>query len=305
LRQNPLRRRALRRSVPGVAYERSAAWLLGLEGVALLRALAGDRDYDKAFVDARLAEVRDIVAALDEPPFSRETRTGDIGARQGYEWWAVTYDEPGNPLIAIEEPVVRAVLEQLPNGRAVDVACGTGRITSILAKLGHHVVGVDSSQAMLNRARQRVFAPPASFVLGDLFALPLPPASVDLAVCCLALTHQPDIKVALAQLARVVRPGGHVVTSDIHVASLYLRGITGVRDPQGRMHIMPATRILPSHYLSAASHAGLRAVACAEPAWGVVEGEGGGLAQRYCPDAAASAYRDTPAAIIWHFERCR
>lgn len=287
-----------------MAYGRSAAWLLGLEGVALLRALAGDRDYDKAFVDARLVEVRDIVAALDEPPFSPETWTDDIGTRQGYEWWAATYDEPGNPLIAIEEPVVRALLEQLPRGRAVDVACGTGRVTSILATLGHDVIGVDSSDAMLNRARSKVLAPTASFVLGDLLALPLPPASVDLAVCCLALSHQPDIDVALAQLAQVVRPGGHIVTSDVHVASLYLGGVAGVRDPGGRMHLMPATRILPSHYLSAASHAGLRAVVCAEPAWGAVEGEGGGLAQRHCPEAAAAVYRDTPAAIIWHFERC-
>ena len=174
----------------------------------------------------------------------------------------------------------------------------------MLATLGHDVVGVDSSEAMLERARTKVLAPSASFVLGDLFALPVTSASVDLAVCCLALCHQPDIDLALAHLARVVRPGGHVVTSDVHVASLYLRGITGVRDTGGRMHLMPATRILPSHYLSAASHAGLRAVACAEPAWGAVEGEGGGLAQRYCPEAAAAAYRDTPAAIIWHFERC-
>lgn len=112
-------RRERRRSVPKVAYERTAAWLLGLEGVALLRALAGDRDYDKAFVDTRLAEMRDILVALDEPPFSRETWTGEVDTRQGYEWWAPTYDEPGNPLIAIEEPVVRALLEQLPRGRRI------------------------------------------------------------------------------------------------------------------------------------------------------------------------------------------
>ncbi|MEV4109428.1 hypothetical protein [Nonomuraea sp. NPDC049695] len=47
-----------------------------------------------------------------------------------------------------------------------------------------------------------------------------------------------------------------------------------------------------------------RDLACHEPRWGEVSGgHGGPLAQRWCPEAAAAAYHDTPAVIIWHLRR--
>jgi len=56
--------------------------------------------------------------------------------------------------------------------------------------------------------------------------LPLRDGSVDAAVCTLALTYLPRLEPALAELARVVRPGGTIITSDIHVLSLYLGGVS-------------------------------------------------------------------------------
>ena len=73
------------------------------------------------------------------------------------------------------------------------------------------VIGVDTSPEMLERARQRV--PEADLRPGRLEALFLDDASVDLAVCALALTHLPELGPAIAELARVVRPGGRATTS--------------------------------------------------------------------------------------------
>lgn len=43
----------------------------------------------------------------------------------GYRVWSRTYDEPGNPLLDVDEPIVRAILSDLPPGDALDAVCGT------------------------------------------------------------------------------------------------------------------------------------------------------------------------------------
>ena len=182
---------------------------------------------------------------------------------------------------------------------ALDAACGTGRHSAKLAGLGHEVIGVDSSAEMLALAARKV--PDGRFLLGDLTDLPVPAASVDLVVCGLALTHQPSLLPVFREFARVLRPGGRVVTSDIHGQTIPLGGVAQARSDDGVVRFMPASRFLASDYLAAALGAGLQVEVCHEPRWGVVEGEGGPLAQYYCPDAAAAAYRDAPAAIIWQF----
>ena len=101
------------------------------------------------------------------------------------------------------------MLDRLPRGIALDAACGTGRHTAYLASLGHTVIGVDSSAAMLERARERV--PGGEFHEADLHDLPLPDDHVDLVLCALALMHVPDLEPVLAEFVRVLRPGGDLV----------------------------------------------------------------------------------------------
>ncbi|MDX3099672.1 class I SAM-dependent methyltransferase [Nonomuraea angiospora] len=281
-------------------YAHSLAWLLGLEGVALLRAQAGDLG-DAAFVEQRIAEIRKMVTDPD-PELRAGVVVGQASTTEGYAQWAEQYDGEGNPLIAVEEPLVRRILRTLAAGRALDAACGTGRHAAFLAGLGHEVVGVDSSAEMLVRAEAKV--PEGEFRQGDLCRMPVPSNSFDVVVCALALTHLPALGPPLVELARVARPGGHVVLSDIHPLSLYLGGVPRVAGPDGGVRAMPASRFLASDYISAIHEAGLRIVACHEPRWGESPGgHGGPLAQRWCSEAAAVAYQDTPALIVWHLRK--
>jgi hypothetical protein len=75
-------------------YRHPLVFLLGLEGLALLRAYAGD-GFDREFVDARMAEIR---ALLDQAAQSLGdgVELGRAGAAEGYREWSATYDEPGN-----------------------------------------------------------------------------------------------------------------------------------------------------------------------------------------------------------------
>ena len=188
-------------------YQHPLAYLLGLEGIALLRAFSGV--YDRDFT---LARFREIQTLLDSAELGDGVEARPITTREGYDRWAPFYDEPGNELLDIEQPVVREILDSLPVGVALDAACGTGRHTAYLASLGHKVIGVDTSPEMLARARDKVSE--GEFYEADLHDVPLPDDSVDLVVCAIALSHVADLGQALAEFVRVLRPNGHLVISD-------------------------------------------------------------------------------------------
>jgi ubiquinone/menaquinone biosynthesis C-methylase UbiE len=297
----------------GPIYQHPLAYLLGLEGIALLRAFSGA--YDGDFTTARLREIEQLLA--DE--LGGGTEATPLTTREGYAGWAAYYDEPGNQLLEIEQPIVREILDGLPRGVALDAACGTGRHTAYLASLGHTVIGVDSSPEMLARAREKV--PEGEFREGDLYELPLDDDAVDLVVCAIALSHVPDLERALGELVRVLRPDGHLVISDS-------RGLIGdiglplVRIVDGEPRYMPVYARLASDYLAAALPLGLQVRRCEEPRRPapLMDADRKPLADedpppqhvpgdppniwslhRYAPEATNAAWLDQPAAIIWLF----
>lgn len=300
-----------------VIYQHPLAYLLGLEGVALLRAFSGA--YDRDFTFARLRDIQTLLDSAEELGEGVEARP--ITTREGYDRWAPFYDEPGNQLLEIEQPVVREILKSLPVGVALDAACGTGRHTAYLASLGHKVIGVDTSPEMLARARDKV--PAGAFYEADLHELPLPDDSVDLVVCAIALSHVADLAQALAEFVRVLRPDGHLVISDS-------RGLIGdiglplVRvGPGGEFGYMPTWSRLASDYLAAALPLGLNVRRCEEPRRPspLVADDGTDLHDGVRPPdhvpgnplniwslhalaiaATNAAWREQPAAIIWHFQ---
>ena len=168
---------------------------------------------------------------------------------RGYARWSQTYDNPGNPLIQIGQPVVWSIFEAVPPGAALDAACGTGRHARRLVELGHHVVGVDASPAMLEKARATL--PQAAFRDGDLSAPPLESASVDLVVCALALEHVADLGGSIAELSRVLRPGGRMVLSVLHPAAAALGRAAYFQDAAGGAGVVRGYGHLHGDYLKA------------------------------------------------------
>lgn len=292
-------------------YQHPLAYLLGLQGVALMRAFAGENG--KEFVEARFADIRTLMDMADV--FGDGTHIPPITTVEGYRRWATTYDEPGNGLLDVEQPIVHAILDELPIGTALDAACGTGRHTEHLAQLGHEVIAVDASVDMLEHARAKV--PAAEFHEADLHALPLPDDHVDIVVCALALTHVPDLPAALRELTRVLRPGGHLVLSDAHGLAAGIRPPVVMIDEDSRAGYLPHTNRLPGDYLRAALPLGLRVLRCEEPPSAGSRDEGDPLSLEemlpdgppniwllhyWSPDATHAAFRGQPTALIWHFQ---
>jgi SAM-dependent methyltransferase len=204
-----------------------------LKGAALLRAFAGEHDRD--FTLARIAEIRAFVQDADG--WGDGVTPSSVSTLDGYGTWAGAYDQPGNELVDLEQPVVREILYDLPVGIALDVACGTGRHTRYLAELGHRVIGVDSAQAMLDRAAANV--PDAGLSRADLHQQPIPDHAVDVIVCALALTDVPDLGAALTEFVRVLRPGGHLVISDSRGLFGYFGTPVPVRTSNGELGVLP------------------------------------------------------------------
>lgn len=106
-----------------------------------------------------------------------------------------------------------------PGGLALDVAAGTGELTFTLLRHGARVaVGADFCQDMLIAARdkaRRRGARGALFVTGDALALPFPDDAFDAATVGFGLRNVSDLPGALAELRRVVRPGGRVVCLEL------------------------------------------------------------------------------------------
>ena len=130
-----------------------------------------------------------------------------------------------------------AATEVAPGGAALDVACGTGALTRALARRvgpGGRVVGMDFSEGMLDGARRR--SPGMTWVQGDALELPFGDAEFDAATIAFGLRNLADPTRGLAEMARVVRPGGRMVVLE------FLRPPAG---PVGRAYRVYLTRVLP------------------------------------------------------------
>ena len=115
----------------------------------------------------------------------------------------------------------RELLAVGPGDTVVDVAAGTGVSTVELARTGARCVAADFSLGMLAAGRGRLLArsgpggtSPVPFVAADALALPLPAASVDAVVISFGLRNTVDPDAALAEFARVTRPGGSLVVCE-------------------------------------------------------------------------------------------
>ncbi len=107
----------------------------------------------------------------------------------------------------LDERSVGLVADLALSSRVLEVGCGTGLILREVDPLAAHAVGVDLSHGMLDVARQRNLR----VVEGSADALPFADGAFDLVYSFKVLAHVPNLPRALEEMARVTRPGGHLV----------------------------------------------------------------------------------------------
>lgn len=161
---------------------------------------------------------------------------GLLGRRSAYRY-ATGPDAP--------ELAFAAVAEVRP-GTVLEVGCGPGEASErIRRELGSEVVAIDISPRMVELARARG----VDARLGDVQALDLPDASADCALAAWMLYHVPDVDRALAELARVLRPGGRLVAVTNGRSHLQeLRALLGAEFPTRTFSDENAEALLARHF---------------------------------------------------------
>jgi phosphatidylethanolamine/phosphatidyl-N-methylethanolamine N-methyltransferase len=145
---------------------------------------------------------RDAIATID-----------NAHVEEAYARWAPVYDLVFAAIMSPGRKAAAAAASR-DGGRVLDVGVGTGLELPMFSR-GTRLVGVDLSEHMLRRARERVLAGKLDNVEGlikmDAMNLAFPDASFDCAVAPYVLTVVPDPHATLDELARVVKPGGEIV----------------------------------------------------------------------------------------------
>jgi demethylmenaquinone methyltransferase/2-methoxy-6-polyprenyl-1,4-benzoquinol methylase len=146
--------------------------------------------------------------------------------------------------------------------RALDLACGTGDIAFALAASGADVTGLDVTYRMVELARTKTAgaAQAPRFIAGDMMALPFPDGTFDLVTTGYGIRNVPRIETALAEIRRVLRPGGALLSLDFNrperplVRRVYLAYLTAIgstlgwvlhRDPDTYRYIPESIRRYP------------------------------------------------------------
>ena len=108
-----------------------------------------------------------------------------------------------------------------PGDRVLDACCGTGDLAIAARAAGGDVVGLDFAEGMLERARRKDQG--VEWVQGDLLELPFEAASFDAATVGFGVRNVDDLELGLAELRRVLRPGGRLAILEITKPSGFLK----------------------------------------------------------------------------------
>jgi ubiquinone/menaquinone biosynthesis methyltransferase len=170
------------------------------------------------------------------------------------------------------------IADVVPGERALDLAAGTGDITFAVAARGARTIGLDLTHRMLQLARRRASGASAGqaggrpsgasagqafeipWITGDMISLPFRSSSFDLVTTGYGLRNVPDLAAAVSEIARVLRPGGRLLSLDFNkpenalVRAIYLSYLTIVgstlgwllhRDPDTYRYIPASIRRYP------------------------------------------------------------
>ncbi len=227
------------------------------EGANVWLALPGPETAPGALVRDLLDRLGedDAVLAADRRQAARVLAERARAASETFRRSGADWDEMralGLPAAKVEA----ALLELLPQeaGRLLDIGTGTGRLLELLAPRAALAVGVDASRAMLALARARLSRPQqarsglghCAVRLGDMYRLPWPDAAFETVLLQMVLHHADDPPGALAEAARVLRPGGRLVAIDLaahadaEAAQRLAHRWPGFTEPQMRQYLTGA-----------------------------------------------------------------
>jgi ubiquinone/menaquinone biosynthesis C-methylase UbiE len=114
---------------------------------------------------------------------------------------------------------VEKALQPLQGQKVLDIGCAKGNFSRLLYASGAHVTGIDISAELLKQAE--TLSPKIEFKYGSMTKIPYLAQSFDSAICIEVIEHVPQVSEAIAEAARVLKPGGKLVIIDKNMAGLH------------------------------------------------------------------------------------
>jgi SAM-dependent methyltransferase len=182
-----------------------------------------------------------------------------------YERWAPLYPPIAhNPLMRAEQQSMLRYWPKVDGRRALDLACGSGRYSQLLAEAGAaEVVSVDFCVPMLTQV------PVGIRVCASMMRLPFAPRTFDVVVSGLAVGHAPSVHPWMVEVASVLRKGGTLVYSDFHPEAARAGLTRSFKDSNGLSCSVPHQQFSVASQLDAANAAGLQVEAMHEVRVGI------------------------------------
>jgi SAM-dependent methyltransferase len=140
-----------------------------------------------------------------------ETSARDHWEGQADDWIALTQSDPQFDLL--NKPSFLELVPA-PGTLTIEVGCGEGRLARELVALGHRVVGIDAAPALARAATSHSAG--IAVAVADIADLPVADAAADIVVCFMVLMDIEDLDGAVAELARILAPGGTLCAGIMH-----------------------------------------------------------------------------------------
>jgi predicted TPR repeat methyltransferase len=183
-----------------------------------------------------------------------------MDAKQAYDFWASLYDSNKNNTRDLEAIALREMLSDIRFESCLEVGCGTGKNTQWLADRSALITGVDFSNEMLAKAREKISSSKVTFISADITKdWTFISTQYDLISFSLVLEHIEFLEPVFSKATKALKAGGHLYLGELHPFKQYT-GTKARFDTEAGRQLIDCFNHHITDFTSAADKAGLKIV---------------------------------------------
>lgn len=178
-----------------------------------------------------------------------------MNIQKAYTDWSATYDLDRNLTRDLDQLATRETLSNLCCKSILELGCGTGKNTALLAQIGERVFALDFSEGMIEKARKKLSLDNVTFAVADITQpWACEDQSIDLVTCNLVLEHVRDLSFIFMEASRVLVESGQFFISELHPFRQYQGTQANFLQDQQRTEIQAFVHHISDFFAAAAAN---------------------------------------------------